>query len=63
MDFQSRLRELKELNKSKANGGNVASNGSVNQPINNFVVHFQQTDLHVPIVHVNSKFDLIDIAA
>jgi len=26
----------------------------------NIISHFKQNDLHVPIVHVNNKFDLLD---
>ncbi len=60
MDFQSRLRELKELNKISAKTS--VQNGPTPQTYASAqMLHFQQSDLHVPIVHVNSKFDLIDI--
>jgi hypothetical protein len=66
MDFQTRLRELKELNKAGAKASSLNGPLAHQPPMNNTftsaqMLHFQQSDLHVPIVHVNSKFELIDI--
>ncbi len=52
MDFQSKLRELN--NRNKVNG--VAQNQQ-----QQFLQQIAQNDSHVPIVHVNSKFELIDV--
>lgn len=57
MDFQSKLRELKESSKSKtgASGGGGAGTGIGSS-------NLTYSDSHVPIVSVNNKLELIDIS-
>ncbi len=70
MDFEAKLRELS--NKYKNAMTSSASATSAHSPSSNMaavslaaynvICHFKQNDLHVPIVHVNNKFDLLDAA-
>lgn len=70
MDFQSRVRELAFKNKLAANSAASAAAAAASssvivptttpQPAVVVAAQFQQTDLHVPIVLVNSKLDLFD---
>ena len=62
MDFQSKLREIKEMSKSKTNAQNANSvtNSNANNQVYSMLQHFTPSELHVPIVRVNNKFDLIE---
>lgn len=72
MDFQSKIRELSNKYKNAVTNGTASINSNPNSPLSvtnltavslnayNIVSNFQQNDLHVPIVHVNNKFELLD---
>lgn len=74
MDFQSKIKELTNKYKNAATNGTTGSSASsaqtspasvshlaaVSLNAYNILIQFQQTDVHVPIVHVNNKFDLLD---
>ena len=75
MDFQSKIKELTNKYKNAATSGGSGSssaNSAQTSPASvshlaamslnayNILAHFQQTEIHVPIVHVNNKFDLLD---
>ena len=57
MDFQLKLRELSSKYKSVVSGASVttAAVTALNQ-----ITLFKLNDSHVPIVHVNNKFELFD---
>jgi hypothetical protein len=64
MDFQSKYSELSHKQKLASN--NQSNSNSANKLINANTVSspflLKQTDIHVPIVHVNSKFELFDLS-
>lgn len=74
MDFQSKIKELTNKYKNAATTGSSSSatNSTQTSPASvshlaavslnayNILIQFQQKDIHVPIVHVNNKFDLLD---
>lgn len=64
MDFQSKYSELSHKHKlatnSQSNTNSANKLMNVNAVSSPFLL--KQTDIHVPIVHVNSKFELFDLS-
>jgi hypothetical protein len=69
MDFQSKLRELtikykvaasKQTTGSSSSSSLTSAANAASSLSATILSHFQQNDLHVPMVHVNNKFELFD---
>lgn len=65
MNFQAKLRELSNKYKNAITNSTNSITKDSDMAANslssyNIIAHFQQNDIHVPIVHVNNKFDLLD---
>lgn len=61
MDFQSKLREISNKYKLPSNSSTSSSQSTHSNGIL-ALSHIQLNDQHVPIVHVNNKFDIFDAA-
>jgi len=70
MDFQLKIRELSHKYKMAATSASSNTCSTESSPSSlamvslnayNAILIFQQNDLHIPIVHVNNKFDLLDL--